>query len=337
MNILLVSPLEFPVNQFTKYAGIEKLVWEYSKELTKQGHSVTVMGHEKSVFPERVTLLACPTNEVQSFQSYQSQIRTFDVIHDFSHLHLASRFMPNLPSLNIFWHAPHEAQYPKAPYNVIALSKWAAREFKRVYKQEVRYQRSICVDTTLYNISKRHRNERLLALARSGVEKGNLEAMTLARRLGMGIDVISARGVGMEDKPLTEYEQAMDDMADGNNSKVFHNSLPELEKIKYLQTNKALIYITIHPEVTSHKIQEAMLCGMPVIVPRLGALPEIVTDGIDGFLCRTEIEYVEAVQNVNKLIPSKTHKETIKRWGVAGIIKSYLPLYEEVANGLIWK
>lgn len=341
MNLLLISPLLFSINENTRYAGIERLVAEYAQELVKE-HKVTVMGHADSVYADGVSLL--PTrpvgdiylqSEVLQYQTYQSYLRKFDVIHDFSHQHLAARYN-NLPTLNIFWHAPSIAQYPKAPYNIIALSQWAKREFRRVYQQEARYQYSIGINTDKYKLSKRHRNDRFLAVARTGAEKGNLEAALLCHKLGFPLDINSARGPELMGQPHTEYERQVLSLVDGKQIRIWENSMPEPEKIKMMQTNKALLYITTSPEVTSHKIQECILCGLPVIVPKLGALPEIVTHGVNGFLCETQEEYIKAVLSVNKLKPLTIYRESIERFSLVNTVKNYIPLYQDVARGLRW-
>ena len=341
MKVLLISPLGFAVNPEARYAGIEVLVYNYSRELVKE-HEVAVMGHAQSVFPDGVTLFPTqPTSdsllsEINQFQSYQYLIRQYDVIHDFSHQHLASRFMPNLPSLNIFWHAPGLAKYEKAPYNIIALSQWAAREFRRVYHQEAKYQYSIGLDTSLYKLSDQQRNDRFFALGRMGVEKGNLQALMLCQKAGVPLDIQSARGQGVSDNaPLTDYEKAVLALCDG--IKYRHlGDLPANEKIKMMQTNKALIYATNHPEVTSHKDQECMLCGMPVITSNIGATPEIVTHGVDGYLCNNEEDFLQAISSVDKLNPMLTYEKNKKRFSIEQVIADYLPLYSKVAQGEHW-
>ena len=326
------------------YAGIEKLVWQYASELSKN-HQVSVIARSDSVFPSNVEVFGYQpqpdedTNipsELAAYQLYQSKIRQFDVIHDFSHQHLASRFYANLPSLNIFWHAPALAQYPKAPYNIIALSQWAAREFKRVYGHPAKFQQSIVIDPAVYILSQRHRNDRFYSLGRMGAEKGNLEAAYLCKKAGVPLDIQGARGLeNAPDSPLTDYEKKVLDFCDGEQIK-YLGDLPEEKKIQMMQTNKALIYATNHPEVTSHKIQECLFCGMPVIVPNLGAIPEIVTHGINGYLCSTEQEYSEAIQNVDKLEPMKLHAEVVRKYSLGNVVNDYIPLYEQVMKGLRW-
>ena len=281
MKILLVSPLGFAINSQTKYSGIERLVWEYARELNNLNHDITVMGHEDSIFPEGIKLLPhrpesdSILSELKHFQIYQYLLRSFDVIHDFSHQHLTARFMPNMPTLNLFWHAPALAQYSKAPYNIIALSKWAEREFERVYRQKARYQYSIGLDTTLYKKSRRHRNERFYCLGRMGPEKGNLEAVILCKKANVPLDIQASRS-----DEFPEYTQQVLSLCDGKQIR-YLGDLFEFEKIKVMQTNKALIYATNHPEVTSHKLQEVLLCGMPAIISGIGAAPELLTHGVN--------------------------------------------------------
>jgi len=330
-----VSPLGFPINPETKYAGIEKLVLYYANELNRLGHDVTVMSHADSVFPEGIKTLpykpdGSPLDEAIHFQIYQSHLRTFDVIHDFSHLHLIARFMASMPTLNIFWHPPALAQYAKAPYNIIALSKWAQREFERIYHQKSRYQYSIPIDTKIYKRSNRHRNNRFYALGRMGVEKGNLEAALLCIKAGVPLDIQAS-----QETQFPDYTKQVLSLCDGKQLK-YLGDLSELEKIKIMQTNKALIYATTHPEVTSHKLQECLLTGMPAIISDIGAAHEILTDKVNGFLCRREDEFIEAIKHIDDLNPDKVYEEVKHRFCIETVIGDYIKLYEEVANGARW-
>jgi glycosyltransferase involved in cell wall biosynthesis len=309
-------------------------VWEYAKELNRVGHEVAVIGHEDSVFPTGVSLLPAPAGEeIRAFQAWHYRIREFDVIHDFSHFHIASRFVSNLPSLNIFWHAPALQRYPKAPYNVIALSKWAEREFERCYGYKARYQQSIVVDCDKYK-PKGKRGDRFLTIGRMAPEKGNINAILICRELGLPLDVAGGRGLE-NTGGLTPYEIEVRKFCDGEQIR-FLGEVDEEEKLRLMRTCKGLIYCTDHPEVTSHKIQEALLCGAPVVAPRLGGIPEIVTHGVDGFLCSNEQEFIDGVRNIDSLEPSTTRKQLVDKYSVRSVVKRYVNLYEKVANGLRW-
>ena len=336
MKILLVSPLGTPINPETKYGGIERLVWDYANEL-RRDHEVTVMGHADSIFPEDVTLLGTRSKdpdvfvmaEVRQYQSWAYVLRDFNVIHDFSHQQFASRYTPALKSLNPFWHAPAIAQYPKSPYNIIALSRWAEREFKRVYKQDARYQQSIVVDPEIYCKGGK-RGDRFLTLGIMSENKGNLEAIKLCQNVGVPLDVAGAPA----DK---DYEDNLKVMCDGEQVR-FLGEVTHEQKIELMQTCRALIYITpdAYSEVTSHKLQEAMFCGAPIITTPGGAFPEIVTDGVNGFLCASENEFIEAVKNVDKLEPDELYEEVAQTYSIRNVVADYVKLYQEVADGLRW-
>ena len=336
MRILLISPLGFPINRQTRYAGIEQLVYNYSRELCKT-HDVTVMGHAKSIFPPEVKVLPYDVQpgediylsaELKHYQMCQSKLCTFDIIHDFSHAHLASRFNVNLPSLNIFWHAPNEVQYPKAPYNIVGLSSWACREFERYYHQKARYQQSIALDTDTYKLSNKHRGDRFLTIGRMAKEKGNLDAVIFCREVGVPLDVCGADS-------NQEYKNQILSLCDGQQVR-YLGEVDDITKIKLYQTCKALIYATDRPEVTSHKILEAMLCGASVIVPSIGALPEIVTHGVNGFLCRNKDEFVKAIKLVLLLEPKKRYDWVKKTYSIDTVVSDYIPLYKKVKEGLRW-
>ncbi len=345
MKILLISPMVIPVNSETRYAGIETLVYQYAKELVKE-HSVSVIGRNDSVYPVGVKTYLCKPQgdlfidgELLAYQSYQYLLRTFDIIHDFSHQHFACRYNYKLPALNIFWHAPSLAQYPKAPYNIIGLSKWACREFKRVYKQEAKYMQSIVIDPKIYHPAVHFgdegtnyyepRGDRFLTLGRMAPEKGNLAATMLCKELGLPLD-IAGKGEG------DDYEKSVRLLCDGELIR-YHGEITDEEKINLMQTCKALIYIMPqgYEEVTSQKVQEAMFCGAPIIVSNVGAIPEIVTHGINGFLCSTEDDFKKALKDVDSLNPDFTN--VIKDFSIQNVIKEYVELYKQVGSGLQWK
>lgn len=339
LKVLLVSPLWFPVNSETRYAGIEHLVWEYARALSKRC-DVSVLGHKDSVFPPEVCLLECegyPTYlipETQAFQAWQFLFREFDVIHDFSHLHIASRNM-KLPSLNQVWHSPQLMQAPKAPYNIIMPSEWGVKQFRHYYNQDARYMQTIAIDTTLYKPKGKH-GDRFLTLGRMAPEKGNLKTVLLCKKRGVPLDVCGSRGAGVSyNEPLSEYEQAIMDNCDGKIIK-FHGEVTDEEKIELMQSCRALIYCTDHPEPTNHKLQEAMLCGSPVIAPNIGAQPEIVTHGVDGFLCFEEQEYLDAIDKVDILKPWKTYNQMKHKYSVKTVTNGFLKLYQEVMEGARW-
>ena len=337
MKVLLVSPLGYPINSETRYSGIEKLVWNFASELRKF-MGVAVWAHGQSKFPDDVLHFSYTPEmgediysdaELSCYQQYSSMIRDFDVIHDFSHSHLIARYNPNMPTLNIFWHWPVVARFPKAPYNIVAPSRWAAMEFRRVYHQHARYLPTIALDVGMYKVNhNRHRNDRFLSLGILTQRKGHLEAIAICRKAGVPLDIV---GKGLGD----EYEEQVRKACDGRQIR-FLGEVFEEEKVRLYQTNKALLFVNQEPEVTSHKVQEAMLCGMPVIVSNIGALPEIVSQGVDGLLCNNEEQFLQAIEEIDRVNPLPTYEQFKAKYSIENVVSANMKVYEDVANGLRW-
>lgn len=340
MKILLISPLEYAVGGRQGYAGLEELVREYAYELSKE-HTVTVVAHKDSIFGTGITLLPGESpdgnsGEVKAFQSYSYLYRSFDAIHDFSHLHIAGRYIPNLPMVNVVNHAPQLGKIPKAGYNIVIWSNWGVYSFKSVYQQKARYLQMIGIYPEKYKRGDK-RGDRFLTLGRMSQDKGNLEVAKMCKSMGLKLDIAGGRGADLRgDTKLTEYEQAIRDICDGEQIRFLGEIQGEDVKIKLMQECRALIYMTGMPEVTSHKVQECMMCGAPVIVPRLGGIPEIVTNGINGYLCTTENDYITAIQNVDKLNLDLKYDEIVERYSIYNTTEQFVKLYKEVAGGARW-
>ncbi len=328
MKILLISPTNIAITPTSRYTGIERLVYEYSKVLCQE-QSVSIISHPDSVFPESVTHFKA-TSELEAHLLYSGKYSQFDVIHDFSHLHLASRYMANLPSLNIFWHAPAVARFPKAPYNIVAPSEWAAREFRRVYKQKAVYQQVIAIDKEIYHYNPNlHRSDRLLSLGKITPRKGHLEAIALCLELKHPLDIVGA--IDTED----DYVKQVKGLCDGSLIR-YHGEVDEWEKIRLMQTCKALIYVAQEPEVTAHKVQECLMCGTPVIVADIGSNSEWIENGVDGYRCMGKQGFVDAISKITKLDDKEIAKRALKVYDSVNVVKNWYSLYSMVAKGIRW-
>jgi glycosyltransferase involved in cell wall biosynthesis len=278
---------------------------------------------------------------------YQSEFYKYDVIWDITNLHLPARFSRNFPTVNIFHANPEYAfksGYIKAPYNLVSWSKWGVRQIAKYYHngvpslnggQKSVYQETIMVDSEVYK-PKGKRGDRFLTIGRMSEEKGNIHAVTLCKQLGLNLDVCGGRGsekIGGQE--LTDYEQHVMDLCDGTQIK-FLGEVSDEEKIELMQTCKGLIYATNHVEITSHKVQEAMLCGAPVVIPNTGGMPEIVTHGVDGYLSNSWEEYGHFIKNIESLTPEKTRDKLVEKYKPQNVAQGYITLFEKVINGERW-
>jgi glycosyltransferase involved in cell wall biosynthesis len=77
---------------------------------------------------------------------------------------------------------------------------------------------------------------------------------------------------------------------------------------------------------------EAMACGTPVIAMRRGSVPEVIDDGVTGFICDTEAEAVDAVQRLPRLDRQRVRRRFEARFTGRRMAADYVRLYER----LIW-
>jgi glycosyltransferase involved in cell wall biosynthesis len=73
---------------------------------------------------------------------------------------------------------------------------------------------------------------------------------------------------------------------------------------------------------------EAMSCGTPVIASRCGSVPEVVDDGVTGFVVNDEIDAVAAIRHASSLDRRAIRERFEQRFSVDRMVQDYVRLYE---------
>ena len=81
---------------------------------------------------------------------------------------------------------------------------------------------------------------------------------------------------------------------------------------------------------------EAMLSGTPVIAFRRGAMPELIVDGVTGFLCDTEDEMVEAVGRLSEIAPQACRHHVIEKFSATAMYNRHQVLLDQAGGGATW-
>ena len=93
---------------------------------------------------------------------------------------------------------------------------------------------------------------------------------------------------------------------------------------------KCLLHPTLAPETSSLVAMEALAAGTPVIAFRSGALPEIVEDGVTGFLVNDVQKMAEAIERVHTISRTACHDAARRRFSKQRMIEQYFDLYRTI-------
>ena len=74
-----------------------------------------------------------------------------------------------------------------------------------------------------------------------------------------------------------------------------------------------------------------------MLIPNSGGMPEIVTHGVDGFLCSTPNEFIEAIKNIEQLDLSKTREQVLHKYEPEAVATGFTRLFLNVSQGLRWQ
>jgi glycosyltransferase involved in cell wall biosynthesis len=143
------------------------------------------------------------------------------------------------------------------------------------------------VDTTVFAPSQQNQTQAgkltLVTVARLNPSKGieyALNAITESKRMGYEITYLIA-GEG----PYRQVLEELIDKLDLGGSVRLLGTTPENEVIALLHRSDAFVLPSIGlGEAAPVSVMEAMSCGVPVVCSRIGGTPDMISDGVDGFL-----------------------------------------------------
>lgn len=333
MRIALVSTVSSPVCR-DAHGSVEAWAWLLTRELHRLGHEVTVFGCAGSaVDGEVVATLPGPyaTNgapddwqlcEWMNLCRAVEDSGRFDVLHAQAYLWgaplAAFARAPLLHTLHIVPDANHAAVWRAWPQTrVTALSQHQWSEFPDLRPLAV-VPHGVDVDQFQFQATP---GDYLLYLGRFISGKGPLHAINLARALGMRLVLAGP------ENPY--FREKVKPLVDGR-SVEYAGFVRGAERSRLLGGARALLYPVQHPEPFGLVLVEAMLCGTPVAALRLGAVPEIVEDGLTGCTAGTLDELTQAVPKCFTLDRRRIRAAAEVRFSAARMAAGYVAAYERV-------
>lgn len=343
MRIAQVAPL-FESVPPKLYGGTERVVSYLTEELVRLGHEVTLFASGDSQSSARLVPV-CPQalwrdqrcretlpHQVRLMEAVFEDVSRFDIIHfhcDYMHFPLLRRHpCPSVTTLHGLLHVPDLVplfeEYPEVPlvsisYNQCRPIPWANWQ-GNVYHGLPR-------DLHTFRPG---RGEYLAFLGRTSPEKGLDRAIAIARLAGMKLKV--AAKVYPEERDY--FKHVIEPLLE--KSRPFVEFLGEVggkDKDEFLGNAHALLFPIDWQEPFGLVMIEAMACGTPVIAWRNGSVPEVIDEGLTGFIIDSIGDGARAVERVAGLNRQSIRSVFEERFDASRMAHDYLDVYRRLVQG----
>lgn len=186
------------------------------------------------------------------------------------------------------------------------------------------------VDSRLYRPAHAtDQSAHLAFLGRIWRPKGVHTAIRVAKATGNKL-VVAGNVVDHPDsRSLPYWENEIRPQIDGRQI-VYVGEVDDAKKNEILSGAKALLFPIEWEEPFGLVMLEALACGTPVIAFRRGAVPEVITDGVDGFICDDFEGMVEAVKRVESIDRRACRRTVETRFTVDHMVDRYEALYRSM-------
>jgi glycosyltransferase involved in cell wall biosynthesis len=167
----------------------------------------------------------------------------------------------------------------------------------------------------------------LAFLGRISPEKSVDRAIRIAERCGLAIKI--AAKIDKVDRD--HFEEKIRPLM----SLPFVEYIGEItdeQKSTFLSGAIALLVPIDWPEPFGLVMIEAMACGTPVVAFNRGAVPEIVEDGLTGFIVEDEISAVGAIGQLSALSRERVRARFEERFTARRMASEYLSVYRKLAE-----
>jgi glycosyltransferase involved in cell wall biosynthesis len=343
MRIAQVAPLYESVPP-RGYGGTERVVSYLTEELVRQGHEVSLFASGDSVTAARL-MAPCRRSlrldpqctdtlapHILMLELVCKELGRFDLIHwhvDYLHFPLSRRqSTPHVTTLHgrldIPELIPLYQEFKAAP--VISISNAQREPLPWLNWQGTVYHG---LPEDLYTF-RPEPGTYLAFLGRIAPEKRVDRSIAIARRLGIEIKI--AAKVDPMDR---EYFEAVIAPLLREPLVEYVGEIGETEKDEFLGHAAALLFPIDWPEPFGLVMAEAMACGTPVLAYHRGSVPEIIEEGVTGFVVHDVEGAVRAAERIPTLDRWRCRQRFEERFSAARMARDYLASYQRLVEGAL--
>ncbi|MDB5410472.1 MAG: glycosyl transferase group 1 [Rhodospirillales bacterium] len=110
----------------------------------------------------------------------------------------------------------------------------------------------------------------------------------------------------------------------------FLGEIGDADKAEFLGNAAALLFPIAWREPFGLAMIEAMACGTPVIAMRQGSVPEVLDDGVTGFIVDDEAQAAAAARRLHQLDRARIRHVFESRFTARRMAEDYLALYRQL-------
>lgn len=343
MRIAQVAPLAESVPP-KLYGGTERVIAWLIDELVDIGHDVTLFASGESATRARL-IPAWPRSlrlgrpradpavaNAALLEEMARHASEFDVIHchtDWIHLPLLARLdapflttlhgrldLPGLPEL--------VRRFPEAPFVSISQNQ-------RAPLPQARWLTTVYHGLPADSLRPSYAPGGYLAfLGRLTADKGPEAAIRIARAVGKPLHIAAKLPRGEQ----RYFKQTLEPLIDGEHIKLT-GEVDDRTKEEFLANAAALLFPINWPEPFGLVMIEAMACGTPTIAFRHGSVPEVIDNGVSGFIVEDEADAVKALGQLDKLDRRAVRAQFERRFAARRMADDYVRCYEKLLTSRI--
>ena len=334
MRIAQIAPAGTPVRRGVG-ESVEQLVALLCDELVARGHEVTLFAtgdshttaelrhyfergyeHDEQLWDWQFT-------EYMHVGQAYAQAAEFDVIHCHSY-HFGLPFVPFVDVPNVHTHHVQMEPGVIAAYrrlsqmHLVAVSEFHASSYAgRPNVELIRHG----IETEVFPFSPTG-GDYLLFLGRMIADKGPAEAIEIARRANMPLVLAGPAEA--------DFDERVAPQIDGHQI-TYVGRVEPAERDRLLAGAAALVYPLLYGEPFGLVVIEARACGTPVLGTRIGAVPELIDEGVTGYLADSWEGLTDLIPRARALDRAAIRARAVERFDYRRMVDRHEDLYRRLA------
>ena len=342
MKIAIIADPYIPVPP-AGYGGIERIINMLIKEYNVRGHKVILIAHPGSKVECELIPYGIPPHEgifsragelLELWRILLARRKDIDIIHNFGRLAaMLPLYFNKIPKIQSY----QREVIKKNPWLVNKLAGGSIF-FTACSDNCASYGSLPGRWQTIYNGAPSNMFEFRKSVADDAplVFLGRLEEIkgahtAIEAALAVKRKLVIAGNIVTKGKAYRYFKEKIKPYIDGINIR-YAGEVNDAQKNSLLGASLALLLPIEWEDPCPVIVSESLACGTPVIGFKRGGLPEIIHDGISGFICRDKQEMIDKVNRIKEISRKKCREEFESRFSAGVIAGQYLDLYKRLLS-----